>query len=60
MCVFVYVCVSTGGGTFLGVIMHVRYSETNRRKQNQLVPKSVWAAYRCAKKKKKKKEKIHA
>lgn len=39
-----------GRGVLLGIIIHVKYSETNKRKQSPLVPEKLWAAYRCAKK----------
>ena len=48
-CVCVCVCVCVGGGALLGIIIHVGYSETNKKKQS-VVPEKAWTAYRCTKK----------
>ena len=45
----VCVCVCTGLGALLDVIIHVRYTETNQIKQNQLVPESVGCLQMCEK-----------
>ena len=48
-CMCACVCVCTGRGALLDVIIHVRYAETNQRKQNQLVPERVGCLQMCKK-----------